>query len=173
MIRSNLSTASPTAVLQPTLGRRVLRMAAVWAVLGAIMGASVGMARGGIVGAIAGMIGGMLELAALGAIFATVGGRPDESVLGALVGLLAGLAFGLVTVHAPAVLVANFGMVVGAIAGATLRAYLRLLAGSFFTLVALVFRPQRPSGAGPLSSLRGPRRPAMGSRPVQSTRSGE
>jgi len=104
-----------------------------------------GMQGGGIIGAIAGMLAGMVELAMLGAIFAVVGGRPGESVLGALGGLLVGLAFGVMSVQAPVVLVANFGMVVGAIAGATLRAYLRLLALPCLALGRLLHRQQRPA----------------------------
>jgi hypothetical protein len=128
MSASTFQTLSASPASHPPLGRRILRMSAVWAALGAVMGASVGLQGGGIIGAFAGMMAGAVELAMLGAIFAVVGGRPDESVLGAVAGLLLGLAFGLMNVQAPVVLVANFGMVVGAIAGATLRAYLRLLA---------------------------------------------
>jgi xanthosine utilization system XapX-like protein len=109
------------------------------------------MQGGGIIGAIAGMLAGIVELAMLGAIFAVVGGRPGESVLGAVAGLLAGLAFALVRVPAPVVMVANFGMVVGAIAGATLRPYLRLLSLPFVALGRLIRRRQRPAvvNAGP------------------------
>ena len=98
-------------------------MSVVWAALGAIMGASVGMEGGGFIGAIAGMMAGIVEFAMLGAIFAVVGGRPEETVLGAVGGLLAGLAFNMMRVQAPLVLVANFGLVVGAIVGATLRPF--------------------------------------------------
>jgi hypothetical protein len=143
---STFQTLSPTPATHPTLGRRILRMSAVWAVLGAVMGASVGMEGGGIIGAIAGMMAGIVELAMLGAIFAVVGGTPEETVLGAVAGLLAGLAFGVMRVQAPVVLVANFGLVVGAIAGATLRAYFRLLTLPCLALGRLLHRHQRPAG---------------------------
>jgi hypothetical protein len=103
------------------------------------------MQGGAIPGAIAAMMAGMVELAILGALFAAIGGRPGESVLGAAVGLLGGLAAGAMGVKAPAVLVANFGMVVGAIAGATLRPYLRLLALPFLLLARHLHRHERPA----------------------------
>jgi uncharacterized protein YacL len=120
----------------------MLRMSVVWAALGAVMGASVGMEGGGFIGAIAGMMAGIVELAMLGAIFAVVGGRPEESVLGAVVGLLAGLTFGVMRLPAPVVLVANFGLVVGAIVGATLRPYLRLLSLPVILLCRILHRHQ-------------------------------
>jgi hypothetical protein len=102
-------------------------MSFVWVPLGAVMGASVGMHGGGFVGAAAGMLAGCVELGILGVIFTLIGGRPDETIVGAVGGLLLGLAIGVRDGQAPVVLVANFGMVVGAIGGATLRAYVRLV----------------------------------------------
>jgi hypothetical protein len=106
---------------------RILQMSKVWAVLGAIMGASLGMSGGGLIGAIAGLIVGTSELVTLGVIFALLGGRPQETILGAAGGLLGSLAVGMMGGPAPIVLVANFGLMVGAIVGATVRAYFRLL----------------------------------------------
>jgi hypothetical protein len=120
-------------------------MSVVWAALGAGMGASVGMESGGFIGAIAGMLAGIVELAMLGAIFAVVGGRPEETVLGAVGGLLAGLVFSVMRVQAPVVLVANFGLVVGAMVGATLRPYLRLISLPVILLSRLLRRQQRPA----------------------------
>jgi hypothetical protein len=120
-------------------------MSVVWAALGAVMGASVGMEGGGFIGAIAGMMAGIVEFAMLGAIFAVVGGRPEETVLGAVGGLLAGLAFSMMRVQAPLVLIANFGLVVGAIVGATLRPYLRLLSLPVILLSRILHRHQRPA----------------------------
>ena len=111
---------------QPPLGVRLQRMCVVWAALGAVMGASVGLQGGGLIGAVAGTMAGTLELAILGAIFAAIGGRPGETIVGSVAGLAVALAFGFHGVPAPLVLVANFGMIVGAIGGATLRAYVRL-----------------------------------------------
>jgi hypothetical protein len=85
------------------------------------------MEAGGIIGAVAAMFVGISEMTALGAIFALVGGRPQETILGAVGGLLGGLAVGMMGGSTPIVLLANIGLVVGAIVGSTLRAYLRLL----------------------------------------------
>jgi hypothetical protein len=118
-------------------------MMKVWAALGAVMGAGVGLEGGGIVGAVAGTIAGMVELAVLGACCTLVGGRPEESVVGAVVGLLAGLTVGIVATPAPVGLVAGFGLVFGAITGATLRPYLKLLSLPVILLGRLVHRHQR------------------------------
>jgi hypothetical protein len=120
-------------------------MMSVWAVLGAFMGAGAGLAGGGIVGAIGGMIGGMVELAVLGACFTLIGGRPAESVVGAVGGLLTGLAVGIVAKPAPVVLAACFGLAFGAITGATLRPYLRLLSLPVLLLGRFLRRPERPA----------------------------
>jgi hypothetical protein len=115
----------------------------VWAALGAVMGAGVGLEGGGIVGAVGGMIAGMVELAVLGACCALVGGRPGESVVGAVVGLLAGLTVGIGAKPAPVGLVASFGLIFGAITGATLRPYLKLLSLPLLLLGRLLRRHQR------------------------------
>jgi hypothetical protein len=118
-----VSTLTPN----PTVRRRILQMSKVWAILGATMGASVGMEAGGISGAVVTMIVGMVELASLGGIFALVGGTPEETALGAVGGLLVGAAVGMIGAQTSLVLVANLAMVAGAIVGATLRTYLRVL----------------------------------------------
>jgi hypothetical protein len=102
-------------------------MSTVWATLGAVIGTSVGIQGGGLNGAILAMMAGMVELAVLGVAFAIAGGTPEETMLGGVAGLLLGLAACAVGGQAPVVLVTNFGLLVGAILGATLRAYLRLL----------------------------------------------
>jgi hypothetical protein len=91
------------------------------------------------------MIAGMVELAVLGACFALIGGRPGESVAGAVAGFLTGLTVGLVAKPAPVVLAASFGLVFGAIAGATLRPYLNLLSLPFVLLGRLLRRHQAPA----------------------------
>ena len=135
-------TFSPTPVPHPTLGKRILRMKAVWAAPGAIVGANVGMECGGFIGAIAVVVvAGMVEFATLGAIFALIGGRPKETILGALGGLIGGLAVGMMGGQASVVLLANVGLVVGAIVGATLRAYLWLLSLPV-VLLGRILRPR-------------------------------
>jgi hypothetical protein len=136
---------SPTPTAHPTLCRRILRMSTVWAALGAIMGASIGLERGGIIWIIATMIAGMVELAVLGVIFALIGGRPEESIVGAVGGLLAGLTVGMAGGSAPVGFVASFGLVFGAITGATLRPYLRLLALPVSLLGRMLNRHRRPA----------------------------
>jgi hypothetical protein len=135
-------------------------MATAWAALGALMGASVGLESGGLVGGVAAMLAGALELAGLGVIFALLGGTPRESLLGAVLGLAAGLAAGLAGAGAPApvVLVANFGMVVGAIAGATLRPYLRLLSLPILLVGRILYRPRPQPAAARTPSRRSPGR---------------
>jgi hypothetical protein len=118
-------------------------MSAVWAALGAIMGVSLGMSGGGLIGAIAGMVTGIVELAALGVVFALLGGRPQETILGAAGGLLGSLAVGMMGGPAPILFVANFGMIYGAIIGATLQSYIRLLALPVTLLGRLLRRYQR------------------------------
>jgi hypothetical protein len=120
-------------------------MSVVWAALGAVMGASVGMEGGGIIGAIAGMMAGIVEFAMLGAIFAVVGGRPEETILGAVGGLLGGLTVGITVGQDSVVLLANLGLLVGAIVGATLRPYLRLLSLPAILLCRILHRQQRPA----------------------------
>jgi hypothetical protein len=142
---SQCQLQSQATASHPTLGRRILRMSVVWAALGAVVGTSAGMEGGGLIGAVAGMMAGIVEFAMLGAIFAVVGGRPDESVLGAVGGLLVGLASCAISIRAPVVLVANFGLVFGAMVGATLRAYLRLLSLPVVFLGRLLLRDQRLS----------------------------
>jgi hypothetical protein len=103
------------------------------------------MEAGGAIGAFATMIAGAVELAVLGAIFALIGGRPRESILGAVGGLLVGLTAGVMGGQDSVVLVATFGLVFGAITGATLRPYLRLLSLPFILLGRLLDRGQRLS----------------------------
>jgi hypothetical protein len=102
-------------------------MSTVWATLGAVIGTSVGIQGGALIDAILAMMTGIVELAVLGVAFAIAGGTPGETMLGGVAGLLVGLAACAVGGQAPVVLVTNFGLLVGAILGATLRAYLRLL----------------------------------------------
>jgi hypothetical protein len=167
MIATKCQTACSPSVGHPTLRARIVRMAAVWAVLGAVMGASVGMQGGGPVGAVAGMMAGMVELATLGVLFAVVGGTPQETVLGAVGGLLAGLGFGVMRFQAPVVLLANFGLIVGAIAGATLRAYLRLLTLPVVALGRLLLHRQpRPRVNGQGQDGRGEQQPYLPATPA-------
>jgi hypothetical protein len=134
----NASTRAPTSLSHPTLGRRVLRMAVAWAGLGAVMGTGVGLGSGGVVVAVACLIAGMIELAALGAVLALFGGRPGESLLGGGCGLAVGAVSGLAGVQASVVLAAAFGLVVGALVGATLRPYLRLVSLPIVLLVRVL-----------------------------------
>ena len=136
-------TLSPTPAPHPTLHRRILRMKAVWAALGAVMGASVGMECGGFTGAIVLMMACLVEFATLGAIFALIGGRPKETILGSVGGLLGGLAVGVIGGQAPVVLLANVGLVVGAVVGATLHAYLRVLSLPLILLERIGRRQRR------------------------------
>jgi hypothetical protein len=131
-------------------------MAAAWAALGAVMGAGLAMDGGDVHGVIAFMIAGMIEMAALGAVFGLIGGGPQESVVGAVWGLVVGLATGLVAGHARVVLVADLGLVVGAVAGGTLRPYLRVM-----SLPALLLCRVLPAGRRRLTSPRGRRRRVM------------
>jgi hypothetical protein len=123
----------------------MLRMSIVWAALGAILGASMGLERGEIISIIATMFAGMIEFAVLGVIFAVMGGRPEESIVGAVGGLLVGLTVAMVGGTAPVGFVASFGLVFGAITGATLRSYLRLLALPVNLLGRMLHRHRRPA----------------------------
>jgi hypothetical protein len=168
---SALATTPPT---QPMPGRRVLRMAVAWAGLGAVMGASVGWESGGVIGTIACLIAGMIELAALGAVLGLIGGRPGESLLGGGCGLTVGAVAGLAGVQAGPV-PAAFGLVVGALAGATLRPYLRLVALPIVLLVRVL--PSRHGRwalaidrCGPVSGLA---QLKLGARPVAPDRPDE
>jgi hypothetical protein len=114
-------------------------MATVWATLGAVIGTSVGIQGGGRIGAILAMTAGMVELAFLGFTFAIAGGTPEETMLGGVAGLLVSLAACAVGGQAPVVLVTNFGLLVGAIVGATLRTYIRVLS----LPIILLGRPPR------------------------------
>jgi hypothetical protein len=127
MTALRIKTLIATLIPPPTARPRTLRMSSVWAVLGAVMGASFGIEGGGILGAITGMLVGISELAPIGAIFARIGGRPHETILGSVGGLLGGLAVGMMGGQAPVVLLANVGLFVGAIVGATLDASVRVL----------------------------------------------
>jgi hypothetical protein len=129
--------STPTS--NPTPCGRILRMSTVWATLGVVIGTSIGIQAGGMTGAIVAMMVGMVELAVLGVTFAIVGGTPEETMLGGVAGLLVGLSACAAGGQAPIVLVTNFGLLVGAILGATLRAYVRLLS----LPIILLGRPPR------------------------------
>ena len=85
------------------------------------------MEIGGIAGGVAGALLGVSELASLGVASALIGGRPQETIYGAIGGFLGGLAVGIAGGGAPVVLLANVGLLVGAIVGATLSAQVRVL----------------------------------------------
>ncbi len=121
------TTFAPIPISHPRLRQRVVRMATVWVGLGAVMGFSLGMTSGGLIGAVATMVAGMVEMVILGTLFALIGGRPGESLLGSGCGLVIGTGAGLMGRHANAVFLANFGLVAGALAGGTLRPYLKLV----------------------------------------------
>jgi hypothetical protein len=119
-------------------------MMAVWAILGVFVGAATGLEGGGTIGAVAGTIAGMVELALLGAVFALVRGKPRESLVGAGAGLLVGLTVGMAGQRDSIILVSNFGLIYGAIVGATLRSYLRLLSLPIVILGRILRRHRRP-----------------------------
>jgi hypothetical protein len=118
-------------------------MACVWAGLGVILGLGVSPASGDVVGVVACMVTGIIELAALGAILTFIGGRPGESLVGAGCGLALGAIAGLAGVPTGPVPAAPFGLVVGALAGATLRAYFRLITLPVVLLVRITTWGQR------------------------------
>jgi hypothetical protein len=120
-------------------------MKAVWAAVGAVMGAGVGMKCGGFSGAIVLMTACVFEFATLGAIFALIGGRPNETILGAVGGLLGGLTVGMMGGQASVVLLANVGLLVGAVVGSTLHACLRVFSLPITLLEQMLRRHQRPT----------------------------
>jgi hypothetical protein len=126
-----LDVGSPA---RPSLGKRVGGMAVTWAFLGATMGASAGGVSGGFVGAIAGVMAGAVELAVLGAALGVIGGRPGESLLGGACGAAGGVIAALVGGHPSPVLTVDFGLVVGALVGATLKPYCRVISLPIFLL---------------------------------------
>jgi hypothetical protein len=130
-----LPALATTPAFRHTLGRRVLRMTTTWAALGVVMGASLGIDNGSVVGAVACMIAGMIEMASMGAVFGLIGGKPQECVVGAVSGLIVGLVTGLVAGQTHLGFVAAFGLVVGALIGATFRPYLRLISLPIVLLV--------------------------------------
>jgi hypothetical protein len=120
-------------------------MSTVWAALGAVMGASLAYEVGGFIGAVAGMLVGISELANFGVIFALIGGRPQETISGAVGGLLGGLVVGIGGGQAPVILLANVGLAVGAVVGATLHAYIRVLSLPIILLERMLRRHQPPA----------------------------
>jgi hypothetical protein len=124
-------------------------MALTWAGLGAVMGAIVGWEQGGFVGALVSLIVGMIELVPLGAVLSLIGGGPRESLLGGGCGLAVGAVAGLTGVPAGPGLVAAFGLVVGALVGATLRPYLRLVSLPILFLLRVL--PGRQPRSAPTS----------------------
>jgi hypothetical protein len=146
-------------------------MTAAWAGLGVVMGAGLGIESGSVVGTIACLIAGLIEMAALGAIFSLIGGRPGESLLGGGCGMAVGAVAELAGGQSSVVLAADFGLVAGALAGATLRPYLRLLSLPVLLVGRVLASPHRrrtveaPRVAGrlddqPLIPITSRRRPA-------------
>jgi hypothetical protein len=127
MITVRIRTLIASLASDRTTRTRILQMATIWAVLGAVVGARVGMAGRGAFGALAGALVGVSELPTVGVIFALLGGKPHETILGSIGGFLGGLTVGMIGGQAPVVLLATVGLLVGAIVGSTLQAYVRLV----------------------------------------------
>jgi hypothetical protein len=105
-------------------------MVLVWLLFGVVVGAGSGPAADGVIGVLAGAIAGVLLFPLVGAALGLLGGRAREALLGGACGLLAGVVAGLAGRRAllPTV---NTCLVAGALVGATLPAYLRLLGASW------------------------------------------
>jgi hypothetical protein len=105
---------------------RVGRMAAAWALVGVILGFLTRAEPHAPASGIAGAIAGMLVMAPLGALLGRFGGRPAEALLGAALGTLVGMVAGFAQGHGLVALGAERGLIIGTVAGTTVRPYSRL-----------------------------------------------
>lgn len=104
---------------------RLARMMSAWLALGALVGIGSGAtAVGAATTVLANMLAGMILFPPVGLLLGLIGGRARESLLGAAVGAILGAALGAVAGPAGLVETATHALLVGALAGATLRPYL-------------------------------------------------
>ena len=110
------------ALAPPKPWRRAVHMMLVWMLLGVAVGIGAAPANAGMVRMISGAIAGMIVMSVVGAIVGLVGGKVWESFVGALCGVLTGVIAGVISGQPNIGFKANVGLIVGAIAGATLPA---------------------------------------------------
>ena len=93
-----------------------------WMFFGVAVGISATPTDADMVRLISGAIAGMIVMSVLGSIVGLVGGRVKWSIIGAFCGVATGVIAGVISGQPNIGLKANVGLIVGAIAGATLPA---------------------------------------------------
>jgi hypothetical protein len=117
----------PMSFRQGTLGKRVRNMTLLWLAFGSLVGAGTAPPGAGAIGILSGAIAGMLVLPLLGTALGLMGGQVRETLAGGLCGLAVGAVAGALGTETPLLFGANFGLLVGGLAGATFLGLCRLL----------------------------------------------
>ena len=131
---------TPGHVVVRSALKRLPGMLVVWGAIGVAVGVLTTQTPGPI-GIVAGIIAGMIVITPLGPLLTLMGGRARESMLGAVLGVVVVPALArLVELPVTSVSLAPFGLVLGALVGATVvTAFYRLP-----LLVLSVSRRARP-----------------------------
>jgi hypothetical protein len=121
MSKRDETRTHPHAMAHPlgTLGKRVRNMTLLWLGFGALVGAGTAPPGAGTIGILSGAIAGMLVLPLLGTALGLMGGQLRETLAGGLCGLAVGTAVAALRTEAPWQFGADFGLLVGGLAGAT------------------------------------------------------
>jgi hypothetical protein len=110
---------TPGHVVVRSALKRLPGMLVVWGAIGAAVGVLTAQTPGPI-GIVAGIIAGLIVITPLGALLTLIGGRARESLLGAALGVVLVPALArLVALPVTAVSLAPFGLILGALVGAT------------------------------------------------------
>jgi hypothetical protein len=116
----------PSPPHRSQLVKRVRDMALLWALFGALCGACPHLASGGnIIGILSSAIAGVIVTPVLGVLIALLGGQLKPTLLGGIWGAMIGVLAGFVGGAANAPLTADFGLLVGGMAGGTFPQVLR------------------------------------------------
>jgi hypothetical protein len=94
-------------------------MSLVWLGFALYVGATSMLPGADVIGLVSGAIAGVIVLVPIGVVLGLLGGRWKETCIGGVSGLTIGGLAGLLTGQANALLVANTGLVGGALLGAT------------------------------------------------------
>lgn len=113
----SLSPAEPVRL--PSLGWRVLHMAALWSFFGVVMGVGTGLFEGGWINVAAHVTAALLVLPLLGVILGLLGGPWREPFVGGVTGCLMGLNAGMLLEGLNPIQTGYACLLVGGLVGAT------------------------------------------------------
>ena len=123
--------------------RRLASMAIAWLFIGTLVGAFNWLQLGGgLIGFVSQIIAGMLVLSLLGIALTLLGGRAKESLSGGAFGMVAGSVMGLFISSSFSLWeVLNLSMLMGAITGATIVPWVRVMTKAISLLANVRVRP--------------------------------